>query len=258
MHSSKITPNRLASSPDSNVLAIGGSGQLWLLDLETDSYRAKLDLGSVSIFDFAFSPDGKTIATQGEKDGDILLWDVVTHKKIASFGDRYFDGNPLKFTQEGRRLLTFSGPDVVVLWDVNQRKQLGSYHVRSSGAARLALSPDERIFASCDNDGLWLWEFDSFDLLFHKSTKWPASCLAFSPDGSLLAVGCGSPSLIFKHDPGIVEIWDVRSNTMRARWTAHDIWTTHVAFCLGGKGLVTSDQHNELRIWDLSKIMKND
>ena len=64
-------------SPDGTRLAVGSGIGIWLYDTATYQEISLLTGQSEEIFNIAFSPDGKTIAS-GCYDGTICLWNIGT------------------------------------------------------------------------------------------------------------------------------------------------------------------------------------
>ena len=62
---------------------------------------------------------GRTLATVGNDDGDVLLWDVASRRQI---GTPLTGNGPYPyvfFSADGRRLLAISPEGPVTLWDVD-------------------------------------------------------------------------------------------------------------------------------------------
>jgi WD40 repeat protein len=70
----------------------------------------------------------------------------------------------------------------------------------------------------------------------------PVQCLAFSPDGSLLAAAGFD---------GNVQLWDVLSGLPCGRPFTHKLFASSVAFSPSGNRLATASFDRTARIWDL-------
>jgi WD40 repeat protein len=76
---------------------------------------------------------------------------------------------------------------------------------------------------------------------------------AFSPDGSLLAVGYGRfVGLLQEPRPGQTIVWDVRSGKPRTTITAREDGVSCVAFSPDGATLAIAEYPRLLRVWDMS------
>jgi WD40 repeat protein len=69
-----------------------------------------------------------------------------------------------------------------------------------------------------------------------------AVCLAFSPDGTTLAVG---------HEDGEISLWDAQSRKRRSTLAAHDGFVAAMAFAPDGSTLASSGGDRTTRIWDV-------
>jgi WD40 repeat protein len=115
---------------------------------------------------------------------------------------------------------------------------------------------------------LLLWDLAAKkQLATLQAHKGFSRCLAFSPDGKLLASGGRTSPDTRPGDPlGEVVIYDVASRKEVARWAAHGYPVLALAFSPDGKQLVTcgideekrrpgkdlGDNYGGVKVWDLS------
>jgi WD40 repeat protein len=119
----------LSFSPDGKTLASGHSDQtirLWEASSgkcrgwvvkhpdETENGRPSPVSGKAP---FAFSPDGKTLASGGF-DNTVRLWDLATAKELRCFTGHQACIRAVRFSPDGKTLATASGDSTILVWDL--------------------------------------------------------------------------------------------------------------------------------------------
>ncbi|MBI1914161.1 MAG: WD40 repeat domain-containing protein [Planctomycetes bacterium] len=199
------TGTHLAISPDSKLLAGAGFGErgaIW--DMQTGKELAVL--GPKDFVDFdppaphftcvVFSPDGKTLATSAFS-GVLVLWDVPSGKRRADLVKHERTVDNVCFAPDGETLYSLGEDRLLVYWDVATGKERKSVDLRPQSVHRTsysALSPDGRTLAVLAQGHLRL--FDLKEKAFRPDVDWASqggyqACMAFSPDGKLIATGSG-------------------------------------------------------------------
>ncbi len=207
-----------------------------------------------AVISVAFSPDGKTLASAGDKtgasagDNTIRLWDTSNWKAI---------GEPLRghesyvwsvaFSPDGKTLASGSDDRTIRLWDTSTWKAIGEpLRGNDNRVTSIAFSPDGKMLASgSDDNTIRLWD----------TSTWTASgeplrghvmvtSLAFSPDGKTLASGSGDKS---------IRLWDTSTrNAIGEPLRGHDEWVTCLAFSPDGKTLASGCYDSTIKLWDTS------
>ena len=113
---------RMASFPDGAQVAIAGQHNdehaLLILDVSTRSEVNRWRIPAKSYRSIAVSPDGQIIATGGDGDSLIRLWEVSSGRLIRQFKGHYCGVSTLAFAERGRTLLSGSWDTSVLIWDV--------------------------------------------------------------------------------------------------------------------------------------------
>jgi Tol biopolymer transport system component len=173
--------------------------------VESPQLTATLKGHEDPVWQVAWAPDGKTLATLSSVRGEVKLWDVAGRKELRTLKSDLGDSYSLAFTPDGKTLVVGhyqndakAGPTGgISLWDVatGQRKGL-LQHAPPRGVSRLVLAPDGKTIAAEEawkeggqgayRGSVTLWDVVSGKVRGSLADE-TASALAFSPDGKVLA-----------------------------------------------------------------------
>ncbi len=182
-----------AFAPNSRSLAMIGpdGGTLEVIDTETGSELWNTRLGWGQGRGVAYSPDGNTIIT--DQGGVLRFFEAASGRERLGSPDTHVGGvSTVRYTPDGRLILTAGDDGTVRLWDARSGRQLrviqeeGRVHV-------LAVSQDGKRLATgvqIPVEGVSIWDLETG----RKRQDWPehgaiigALALAFSPDGEALS-----------------------------------------------------------------------
>ena len=212
-------------SPDGTRLAVGSGIGIWLYDTATYQEISLLTGQSEEIFNIAFSPDGKTIAS-GCYDGTICLWDIGTGTHETRLTTYKVSVNSVAFSPEGRTLACGSDDGTV----------LTQFHIKKSAIRRT-------LACGSDDGTVRLWDaHTSASKITPTGHTDSVSSVAFSPDGKILASGSRD---------GNIHLWDADTGEYKKTLTGHTFWVTSLAFSPDGKTLASGSLDSTVLLWEL-------
>jgi WD40 repeat protein len=179
----------LAFSPDGSRLA--AASELGIYFYQSDRLSLQTTLDKNPVRRLAFTPNGQKIAAAGV---ELLIWDLKTRQN-SSLG-KIAPAFALAFSADGTRLALLAqevgSPVSLQTWDVASQKLLASVILAGSPTqvAAAALSKDFALVALHGHQGpVGLWHGDGTKLADIPLSNQTLGPLAFSPDGSAIAVG---------------------------------------------------------------------
>jgi WD40 repeat protein len=240
----------LASGSDDGTILLwnGATGESLgkLLVKHTDPVL-KIDLSS-AVDSIAFSRDGKTLAS-GDRDKDVILWDVQTGKRIHTLS-RHSDAVwAVAFSPDGNTLASGSADRTIILWDTNTGQFLDQLKGHTELINSLSFSPDGSTLASGSGDStIILWNMSPRQPLAHPvsgfSHSGPVSGIAFSPDGKTVASGSPAQTIM---------LWDARTGQAFSDEPlyTHIAGVSSIAFSPDGRMLALGSDDQTIILWDV-------
>ncbi len=196
---SQVGNTNLTWSADGQLLAVGsfsGDSRVYIWNVPRRELSSVLQGHTAYIINARFAHAGHLLAT-ASGDGTTRLWNAASGELLAMT-----QGNALEFAADDRRL-AFSASRHFGVWEVASGEECRTLHPamlgnRSDrkGASPVAcggFSPDGRLLATGDADGVQLWEASTGRKLAHLGQ---GSCgsVVFHPDGMSL-ITCGEHGL---------------------------------------------------------------
>ncbi len=234
----------VAFAPDGKTLASAGADnvvRLW--EVGTWNPKGVLKGHTDCVTAVAFSPDNKSLAS-GSFDRTARLWDVERRASQKTFTEHEGAVLSIVFHKNGTRLITGGIDGVLILRSI---ETLGrdSFRGHKSWANSLAHDRNDTVNASGSSDGTVALFNRKGDPVILEGGAGEVRCVAFSPDGKLLAAG---------NRYHTVRVWDVATRKEVKTLTGHmsDVWS--IAFSPDGKTLAAADtdwkKASKVKLWD--------
>jgi WD40 repeat protein len=204
-------------SPDSRRLFTcdGHNGQLW--DVATGKLLHELRHGfSIGVSAGAFSPDSRLLVTcgedpwggsagwvredRGQSGPGAHLWDVATGELLARLDLHGLRCHAVRFSPDGRLVVTASSDGTVWLWDVQSRKPRQRFKGHTAAALTASFSPDgQRLVTGSEDGTARIWNPQTCMQRVLKGHDGAVRKALFSPDGkTILTAG----------EDATVRLWD--------------------------------------------------
>jgi hypothetical protein len=232
----------IAGDPRGPIVAIAAQRQVLLYNTQTLELTGVLPFPEGFPEVVKFSRDGHLVIAGGgigAKSGHVVVWDVVTGKRLMEAGDE-FDEVLAADISPDHHYIALGGPGKMVKI-FKDGKLAFSLKKHTDWIMALAFTSDGKMLISGDRQGgLEVWEVatggEMFMLPAHKagvtaiSAPAPQACITASEDGT-------------------VKMWDLREGKEVKSWNAHNSGTLSAAFAQDGT-LVTCGRDKQVRLWN--------
>ncbi|XP_060031383.1 telomerase protein component 1 isoform X2 [Erinaceus europaeus] len=229
----------------------------------------------------AFSPSGQRAAV-GTANGTVYLLDLRTWQEEKSLVSGCDGISSCSFLADNTLFLTaFDG--LLELWDVQHGSRVLQTQAHQYQITSCCLSPDHRLLATvCLGGVIKLWDTLRGQLAFQHICPKPLNCVAFHPEGQVIAVGSWAGSFSFFQVDGLqaskelggpgssirtlafnssgrvvalgrlnrmVELWAWQEGVQLATFPAHRGFVTAAFYLRAGYQLLTAGEDGKVHVW---------
>jgi WD40 repeat protein len=268
--------NSIAYSPDGSKLVSGsrdGTVRVWDVGngrellvyrgheaakfTPVEDRKAKVKTNLFRVAAVSFSPDGKQVASCGEK--EIQIWEVGSGKLITTLKGHTGEITGMVFAHKNPNRLASVGDDKrLIVWDFATGKPLLKSDEQTTRMEAVAFAREDNQVAGVDSSGalvVFTITGDKLKLGFGGAAadSKGLSTVAFSANGSSLFIG-GMDKQI-KQIAGPIGTEATVGNTIR-RFGGHSDEVNSLALTPDGKQLVSLDSGQMVLVWDLESGKK--
>jgi WD40 repeat protein len=244
------------SANGSKIAAVTGDGTLavWDADKERKKLLELKTTSGVAAYGVRFAPDGKTVATCGEKSARIYALPALGDK-MEPIGAmrRSFEGigahtdmvTCLAYSPDGKTLATGGRDHSVRIWDVNTGQRQRTLLGHTDKVNAVAFSPDGgQLVSASDDQTIRLWDLapiaPTASFGGHKGAVWT---VAVSPDGTRAATAGADR---------VIRIWESATGKEIRAFNGHTAAVTALAWTPDGQTLISASADKTIRVWDMS------
>lgn len=237
-----------------HLIASSERGTIWRWDVASGETVESWPGHAGIVYAIAAFAQGNAFASAG-LDGHVRVWHSVplASESPPEKHDQWIGA--VAVDQENSAAVSSSHDGQCRRWRLKDGKLLDSVTGAANGAA-MALSPGGQRMAYRVTEhaaGICDWGVGVRQpIVQFEAQRDPIYCMAYSPDGRLLAVGGGAAKTPWPGEPTDLRIWRVDDGTLLHQFSGNRRLVRCLAFSPEGKTLATGGFDRVVRLWDVA------
>jgi WD40 repeat protein/predicted Ser/Thr protein kinase len=212
-------------------------------------YAADVAVASQAIQSANFGLARRTLEALRPKAGETdlrgfewrYLWNLCRGDQLATLPGHAGTVTCATFSPDGNRLATGSHDGTIKIWDAEQHTCVATHKITPIAVWSLAFTPDGQTLVAGCNEGIQLWDLDSWSL----RRNFPGIQADVSRTGTLLAATASNP--FFWEPAGSVALWNWRTGQLLRRF---DQPARTAALSSDGRLLAVAGTNNVVSVLD--------
>jgi WD40 repeat protein len=194
------------------------------------------------IGDVEFSPDGQRIAVGGW-DGAVKLFSL-SGALWRTLSGHTGAVTSLAFSSDGALIASGGADQTVRIARASDGSEVSVLRGHTAGVTSVAFRPSRYEVASTGADGtLRIWDIEGKSQPLVLQLPSGADCVAYSPSGQLLSVGCWN---------GLLQVWRREPLELLKTLQAHEGYVSAVSFAQNESMLVSAGGMDDtVKVWDI-------
>ena len=223
-------------------------GEAWAISAadnlkKSEKIKVNVQTGHLFAYSIATSPNSRFLATGGNYDKFIKIWDVMLGREIVSFTAHKDGINSLQYSPNGRYLVSSSDDSTIKIWNAYDYSLINTIRTIHP-ALSVIFTPDSKQLVTGGRDSLikFLDITTGAVVKILKLHKGAVTGLSFIPDNDEYLFSCSSDSMIYKWNllSGEMDRWYRTKGKVMGVWVSND-----------SKYLCSLSTDTLLNVWDI-------
>ncbi|OKH56056.1 hypothetical protein NIES2101_02040 [Calothrix sp. HK-06] len=206
------------------------------LAIDSEKELNRLQAHTNWVYNIAFSPNGKIIASAG-LDGKAILWNLEDgSRKILNHQDKVFS---ISFCTKGNMFATASADKTVKVWNINGSLRKNLNH--KDAVLKVSFSPDCETLVTASSKQALIWNLNSQTAKTIWADNDVVSSVSFSTTEKIIAVSTSDNK---------VKLLNLDGNEIQTL-NGHTDKIHHISFSQDGKTIATASWDKTAKLWNL-------